>query len=103
MDPDTPRDRIFLPRVSKCCNKREYIGRYSSGGFVKVLCEGCGKLRTLSGVDFEKAVAELRLPCEGCGKTMQPNKNVDGYKNYGFRCACGRWMLLADIVPDLPR
>ena len=95
--------QIRVQRISPCCSKPMFIGKYSEGGFVKVCCEGCGAQETLSAHHFEKAVADLGLPCESCGQTMHANTNIDGYKNYGLRCTCGKGILLANIVPDLPR
>ena len=95
--------RIVLPRNSQCCGKPMYIGRYSSGGFVKASCEGCGTQTTVSSDDFEKACEQLEISCKLCGDTMEATTDANGYGSYGFLCACGERLPVADIVPQLAR
>lgn len=95
--------RIVLKEVSHCCNKPMFVGRYSTGGFVKSCCDGCGSQNTIDASQFERAVSGLKIPCRVCGKSVQPTTDVDRYRSYGFRCECDAWTLLSDLVPDLPR
>lgn len=103
MNQDQESLRIVLKEVSHCCNKPMFVGRYSSGGFVKSCCDGCGSQNTIDESQFEQAVSGLEIPCSACGESMRPTANVDKYGSYGFRCECNTWTLLSDLVPQLPR
>lgn len=92
--------RIALRRLSRCCAQPLLLVESMPGGFVRPNCAGCGNWESVSFEEIRRL--DLWVQCPSCLARMRPAM-VPGVSsrpnNYGYSCACGVYIWLADLLP----